>query len=89
MWCRLKAISGIDYGIKRQLGSKKKFLVLEGKPYSYQNGLSDCSGVDVSPHHNNQEIPVNIIRDRLVTNNLLRSEKVLKPFDMHVMSVDV
>ncbi len=61
---------GVDYGAELARKRGKKILVLEDAKYSYQKGLSDCSGIDVFTHKHKPEILVRIIRDWLVNNGL-------------------
>ncbi len=44
---------GIDWGCRKYYGNgrdKKKFLILEEKPYRFQAALSDISGCDIETH---------------------------------------
>ena len=63
---------GIFYGAKRfgdKQQKKKNVLVFEKTKFSYQNFISDLSGVDLKAHNNNTETILHSIRNWLRTSS--------------------
>jgi hypothetical protein len=61
---------GIDYGCRQYFGkdrSSKKFLILEEKPYRYQQVLSDIAGCDIKAHDGSFENAIRQVRNWLVS----------------------
>ena len=60
---------GIDYGCKQFYGghrNRKKFLILEEKPFRYQAAISDLAGFDIEQHNGDFQNAVRKVRNWLV-----------------------
>ena len=79
---------GIFYGAKR-FGEKqqknKNALVFERIKFSYQNFISDLSGVDIKAHNNNKETILRSIRNWLQTASLLPQNTFLNSRNYFVL----
>jgi hypothetical protein len=66
---------GVDVGCRMFKGARfstKKVLILETENYRYQRALSDLSGSDIMPHHDEPREIVAVVRNWLATEAKLR-----------------